>query len=131
MTILLDSSVIIDFLRARRDRRGFIARRVREGDDFACTAISVAEVYAGMRPNEAQETEHFLGSLRFIEISFDIARRAGEIKYQCARKGRTIDITDSIIGAAALDSDLLLATDNRKDFPMAGLRFAELPEGKN
>jgi predicted nucleic acid-binding protein len=68
---------------------------------------------------------------RSIEISYEIARRAGEIKYQWARKGRTIDITDSVIGVAALYYDLLLATDNRKDFPMAGLRFADLPEGKN
>lgn len=131
MTILLDSSVIIDFLRGRRGRRGFIAKRIRDGDDFACTAISVAEIYAGMRPSEARDTGQFLQSLLFVEISYDIAHRAGEIKHRWARKGRTINITDSLIGAAALDNDYPLATDNRKDFPMAGLRFVELPEDQN
>lgn len=126
MTILLDSSVIIDILCSRQGRREYFARQAREGDDLACCAISVAEVYAGMRPGEAAATEEFLRSLKCVDVSYETARRAGELKYQWARRGRTIDITDAIIAAAALDFDLMLATDNRKDFPMPGIRFAPL-----
>jgi predicted nucleic acid-binding protein len=127
MTILLDSSVIIDILRSRQGRREFVAWRAREGDELACCAISVAEVYAGMRPGEAAATEEFLRSLRCVEVNYETARRAAELKYQWARRGRTIDVTDAIIAATALDFDLMLATDKRKDFPMPGIRFALLP----
>jgi predicted nucleic acid-binding protein len=128
MTILLDSSVIIDFLRSRRGRREYIARLAEGGDDLACSAMSVAEVYAGMKPGEAEVTEEFLQSLKCIDMSYKMARRAGELKYQWARKGQTIDVPDAVIAAAALEFNLSLATDNRKDFPMPGLTFAELPE---
>ena len=56
-----------------------------------------------------------------------IARRAGSLKFEWARKGVTIDITDAIIAATALLYDLWLATDNRKDFPMPELNHLDLP----
>jgi len=128
MIILLDTSVIIDALRYRRGRREFLEQRSQAGDILACCVISVAEVYAGMMPSEAEATEEFFQGLECIEITEEIARKAGGLKYEWARKGRTLDIPDAIIAALALNlEDLALATDNQKDFPMPGLRFCALP----
>ena len=44
-----------------------------------------------------------------------------------AAQGGTLSLPDAIIGALALDRDFTLATDNKKDFPMHGLRFQPLP----
>ncbi len=128
MTILLDTSVIIDSLRYRRGRREFLDQRAQEGDFLACCVISVAEVYAGMMPSEAAATELFLQGLECIDVSYNIARKAGGLKYEWARKGRTLDIPDAIIAAVALDLNLPLATDNQKDFPMQEVKFLALPE---
>jgi len=128
VTILLDTSVIIDCLRLRRGRREFLRQHNQAGDRLACSVISVAEVYAGMLPTEQQATEEFLHGLESIEVTLDIARNAGGLKYEWARKGKTIEITDAIIAAVALSFDLALATDNGKDFPMPQLRFVPLPK---
>jgi hypothetical protein len=52
---LLDSSVIINILNRKRNRAAQLAQLVREGNILACCAINVAEVYAGMRPAEAEK----------------------------------------------------------------------------
>src|SRR5712692_468737 len=128
MIIVLDTSVIIDALRYRRGRREFLQQRGQAGDILACCVISVAEVYAGMMPIEAAATDEFFQGLECIEVSYEIAREAGGLKYEWARKGRTLDIPDAIIAAVALSLNLTLATDNQKDFPMPELRFLALPE---
>jgi len=128
MTILLDTSIIIDCLRYRRGRREFLDQRVQEGDVMVCSVISVAEVYAGMIPSEAAATEDFLQGLECLEVGYRISRKAGELKYEWARKGRTLDIPDAIIAAVALELELRLATDNQRDFPMQEMRFVTLPE---
>jgi predicted nucleic acid-binding protein len=56
-----------------------------------------------------------------------IAVRAGELKREWARKGRTLTRTDMMIAATALEHGLRLATDNRKDFPMDEIAFYPLP----
>ncbi len=128
MTILLDTSVIIDSLRYRGGRREILERHSQAGDFLSCCAVSVAEVFAGMRPSEAAATEEFFQGLECIEVNYKIAAKAGVLKCEWARKGRTIDIPDAIIAAVALDMNLMLATDNQKDFPMPELSFLALPE---
>ncbi|HKI13396.1 MAG TPA: type II toxin-antitoxin system VapC family toxin [Candidatus Acidoferrum sp.] len=127
MTVLLDTSVIIDALRGKMDRRNLLLKLSENGCILACCAINVAEVYAGARPDEEQDTLKFFQGLECIEIDWEVAQRAGALKYEWARKGKTIDLPDVIIAAAALAFDLTLATDNRKDFPMPDLKFLDLP----
>lgn len=127
MTILLDTSVIIDVLRIRRGRHELLGLRKQAGDTLACSAVTVAEVYAGMRPGEAAATERFLEGLECIEVTREIARRAGSLKYAWERKGVTIDIPDAIIAATSLNFNLCLATDNLRDFPMPDLKLLDLP----
>ncbi len=127
MIILLDTSVIIDALRIRRGRREFLDQRNQAGDTLACSAVSVAEVYAGMRPNEAAATEEYIENLVCIEVTQEIARTAGSLKYAWERKGVTIDIPDAIIAATTLNFNLYLATDNLRDFPMPELNHLNLP----
>ena len=127
MTLLLDTSVIIDALGRRRGRREWLRSLVDEGHRLACCGISVAEVYSGMHPDETEITWNIAGSLEYVHISREAARHAGEMRTEWSRKGRTLGLADAIIAAVALDFDLTLATDNRKDFPMPQLRFVELP----
>lgn len=125
MTILLDTSIIIDALRNRRGRRGLLRSLLEEGHELACCAVNVAEVYSGMRPHEAEETTELVEGLAYVQISREAARTAGELRQQWQRKGKTLSLPDALIGAVALREGLTVATDNVRDFSM--LRLELLP----
>lgn len=127
-TLLLDTSVIIDALNDKKNRRLFLRTLVEQGNILACCAISVAEIYTGMRPKEEARTTALLTSLDYYAITFPVARLAGELKRDFARKGTTLSVTDSLIAAVAIEYRIALLTDNSKDFPMNELKLYALPE---
>jgi len=124
--VLLDTTVLIDVLRGRQDRRTLLAELAVSGHTLATAAINLGEVYAGMLPEEETQTEFFLGSLECYSMTAAIARRAGKLKGLLGRKGRTVALADMMVAATALEHGLTLMTDNRKDFPLAELMFYQL-----
>jgi predicted nucleic acid-binding protein len=126
--MLLDTSVLIDALRSRRARRGWLAEMVRSGHSLETSALNVAEVYAGMRQEEEAPTKMFLGALVCHAVTQTAAERAGRLKRQWAGKGRTLSLADTIVAAVALEQGCVLVTDNRKDFPMPEVRLYDMPE---
>ena len=80
-----------------------------------------------MRANEVERAEAFLNELECYPLTATIARRAGELRRDWARKGATFSLPDMIVAATALEYDLTLMTDNRKHFPMPGLALFPLP----
>lgn len=128
MHLLLDTSVLIDVLRLRHGRRELLAELARGGSTLATTALNVAELYAGMRPEEEARTETFLGALDCYELTIAAARRAGNLKSKYARQGRTLTLADTIIAAIAIERRCTLMTDNRENFPMPELHCYDLPK---
>jgi len=124
---LLDTSVIIDALNGKRGRREFLLGLVRQGHLLACCPINVTEVYVGLRPKEEAATEEFLRSLEYYHLTWPVARLAGLLKRDLARKGTTLTVADATIAAVALVHELTLMTDNVKDFPMKDLTLYPLP----
>ena len=127
MTLLLDTTVLIDVLRNRRDRRRWLAQLVEQGHIFAVAAISVGEVCAGMRINEEARTDEFLSTLFCYPLTRALARRAGALVVDHARKGRTLTLADMTVAATALEHGLMLVTDKTKDFPIPDLKLQPLP----
>jgi predicted nucleic acid-binding protein len=127
MTVLLDTTVLIDALRDRKGRRGFLSQLLREGHSLACCPVNVAEVYSGMRPREAAATGDFLGGLDYIDISRAAAKKAGLLQAEWKAKGHTLALADTLVAAVAMTEGLTLATDNVKHYPMAELKLLPLP----
>jgi predicted nucleic acid-binding protein len=127
MKLLLDTSVLIDVLRRRNDRRILLAKLVRDGHFLSTTALNVAELYAGMRSGEETRTEQFLGAVECLDLTVTAARLAGHLKNLWQKKGRTLTLSDTIVAAIAIEQRCILLTDNRKDFPMPELSFFPLP----
>jgi hypothetical protein len=127
MQILLDTSVLIDALRMRRGRREWLAELLRGGHSLATSALNLAEVYAGMRPEEEARTKAFLDALDCHEITAGVAEAAGKLQSQWKRRGRTLTLADTIVAAVAIGQGCLLATDNLKDFPMREVDLYRLP----
>lgn len=117
MRLLLDTSVLIDVLRARNRRRELLAGLARAHHTLATTILNVAELYSGMRPGEEARTEAFLSGLHCFDLTATAARLAGKLKFQFAQKGRTLALADTIVAAIAIENRCHLLTDNRKDFP--------------
>ena len=128
-TFLLDTSVIIDVLNEKRDRPALLRELLTAGHLLACCSINVTEVYAGVRPNEEAATAEFLASLQYYPIALPVARLAGLLKRDHARRGSTLNLGDVIIAAVAIENRLTLITDNVKDFPMTELSL--YPQPKN
>ena len=126
-TFLLDTSVIIDAINNKRERREFLRGLIEQGNLLACCPISVTEVYAGLRLKEEPSTRNFLRALELYSLTWPVAELAGLLKRDYGRKGRMLNLGDVIIAATALHHSLPLLTDNTKDFPMQGLRLYPLP----
>jgi predicted nucleic acid-binding protein len=125
---LLDTTVLIDAIKDKGGRNQLLDDLLAQRNLLACCSINVTEVYAGMRPHEAKVTEALLRSLKFYAVTWDIARKAGELKNEWAKKGFTLFLPDVTIAAVAITHGLTLMTDNRKDFPMPDLQFHPLPD---
>ncbi|NYF78234.1 type II toxin-antitoxin system VapC family toxin [Granulicella arctica] len=126
MVLLLDTTVLVDVLRDRNDRRSLLANLVDGGHTLATSAINIGEIYAEMRPEEETETEAFLSSLHCYPITISIARLAGSHKRLQATKGKTLGLVDMLIAATVIEHKLTLMTDNIKDFPLADLALYPL-----
>ena len=125
--LLLDTTVIVDAINGKKQRHLLLDDLLAQRNLLACCAINVTEVYAGMRAHEARLTEAFLRSLKFYEVTWQIARLAGELQNRWRKKGRTLSLPDVTIAAVALTHELTLLTDNRRDFPMPELVLYSLP----
>ena len=125
--ILLDTTVVIDALRNRNQRRHFIDGLINTSQTFAVSAITIAEVSGGLRPGEEDMTRLLFSGIDSVDVSPKIAEDAGQMKAQFRRQGQTRSITDMIIAATALEHGFSVATDNRKDFQVPGLALYPLP----
>jgi predicted nucleic acid-binding protein len=124
---LLDTTVIVDTLNRKKARYEFLDSLLAQRNILACCSINVTEVFAGARPNEIEATEAFLRNLRYYEVTWEIARRAGELQRQWRGKGFTLSLPDVTIAAVAVAHRLTLLTDNKRHFPMSELLTQPLP----
>lgn len=127
MRVLLDTSILIDVLRLKNQRREWLGELVRDGHALSTTTLNIAEIYAGMRPSEEVKTEALLSGLEWYELSGPSARLAGRLKNMWARKGHTLTLADAIVAATTIERGCALLTDNRKDFPMPEIQLYPLP----
>lgn len=123
---LLDTDVIIWYLRGRQHARGWVDRLTVE-DVPACSALSITEIILGTRRGEAGATRAFLNALAVIPVDREVAWRAGELIGDYGRRGVTVDLVDATIAATCLTHGFVLATYNDRHYPMPDLRKAAPP----
>lgn len=113
--LVLDSDVLIDLLRGRPAAREFLLTATRQSVP-CCSAVSVAEVHAGMRPQESEATSALLDGLVILPVTRAVAELAGSFKRR--DRGRTLELADCLIAATAALEGATLATGNLRDYPM-------------
>jgi len=118
VTILLDTSVLIDHLRGTPEARAVLNAAVRDGERLAASVLSKVEVLAGMRPAEEKATRGLLDSLDLVPVDDAVAERAGGLANRYLRSHPSVDPVDYVIAATAQHLDAALWTRNIKHFPM-------------
>lgn len=128
--VLLDTTVLIDVLRGRREAVGRLrGLRVSGEEPFAC-AINVEEIVRGLHPGEEAPAQSLFGGLRLARLGDGEGWRAGAWRRDFAARGVTLSQADCLIAAAAVSIGARLATGNPKHFPMPGLTVEHWPAGE-
>jgi len=114
--VLLDTDILIDFLRGEQGARDFLSALPEEATP-CCSVITVAELYAGMRESEWERTTELIDSMIVLPITKEIAELAGRFKREA--KGFDLELSDCFIAATAVIEATTLATRNAKHYPMS------------
>ncbi|MCX7045342.1 MAG: type II toxin-antitoxin system VapC family toxin [Candidatus Sumerlaeota bacterium] len=112
--ILYDTDVLIAFLRGMESARRILIEEA-SGAIAACSAITVAEIRAGMKESEERATMQLLKGLRILPVDGETALLAGEMKAQT--KKQILELDDCLIAATAIRHTALLVTRNAKHYP--------------
>jgi predicted nucleic acid-binding protein len=120
---VLDSTVLIGYLRDTASIGSGLRRRLTEGHTLATTCVNLAEVERGLRPRERRRAAAFLDALGFLVTDREAARRAGRYQAEWAKRGRTIHTADALVAGTARAHRAVLLTHNLDDFPMRDLRI--------
>jgi predicted nucleic acid-binding protein len=115
VTIVLDSSVVIDLLRGYEPALAY-GRSLSELP--YCSEITRVEVVRGLRSAERTAADRLFAAIAWVVVDDAVARRAGELGRQWRRSHGGIGSADLIVAATTLLLDAELATLNVKHFPM-------------
>jgi predicted nucleic acid-binding protein len=126
---VLDSTVLIDFLRGRPAVGRVIALRA-SGDVPATTAINVEEIARGLRTDETEAARRLFSGLIILPIDSRAAWQAGTWQRNFAARGVTLYQSDCLVAATTWAHEGTLATGNPKDFPMTEVAVDYWPVGR-
>lgn len=115
--LLLDSTVLIDALRGR-PAAGRLAGLRRVGTEPWVCAISVEEIWRGLRRREEPVARRLFNGLRIAPLGVSEGVRAGTWRREFAGRGITLHQADCLIAAAAVAIGAGVAIANLDDFPM-------------
>lgn len=124
--LLLDSTVLIDALRGRPAAARVAGLRRLGTEPWVC-AISIEEIWRGLRPAEDSVVRRLFNGLRVAPLGVAEGICAGTWRRQFAERGVTLHQADCLIAAAALGVGAALATANVDDFPMGELTIDHWP----
>jgi predicted nucleic acid-binding protein len=123
VSVLLDSSIVIDVLRGSTRALAFV--EAQDSNPFVAP-MTLTEIHAGfLSQRDEKQGERVFGRLKLLRVDdLDLWRRAGQfMKHFGPSHG--LDDMDALIAATAEHHGLTLATINVKHFPMLkGLKRA-------
>jgi predicted nucleic acid-binding protein len=116
--IVVDTSVLIDNLRADPDAVVALDRARDDRNQVVASVITKAELLAGMRAREPRTTYALLDVIDWVAVSEEIADLGGAMarRYRTSHQG--IGLPDYLIAATAEHLGAELWTRNPRHFPM-------------
>jgi len=120
MRYMLDTNICIYIIKKKPPKVFETLKRLDIGD-VCISAITLAELKYGVEKSQYRERNKialtgFLTPLEILPFSDKSAVKYGEIRAILEKKGQVIDAYDLLIGAHALSENLILVTNNTKEF---------------
>jgi tRNA(fMet)-specific endonuclease VapC len=124
---VVDSDVLIDAARGREAARNAVHQLI-EQNNFACTVISVFELYSGgQTERHRHKTEQVLLSATVLPLDEAASLEAARIRHRLEARGLGLGTADYLIAGICLARGLPLLTRNRNHFErVEGLRLGKL-----
>lgn len=116
--VILDTSIIIDHLRQRKDKETAlmkIAKKVSK-ENLAISVITVQELYEGKSTRNESQEQYLLATispLKILPYTYEEAQLAGTIARDLKEP---IEFADAAIAASAIINGASLFTLDKKDF---------------
>lgn len=111
---LIDTDVIIEYLRGHEQAVEYLESL--EGT-LHVSAITVAELYSGVRDNEQEALEQFLSAFDVVPVDEPLGRVAGLCRRNF-RPAHGTGLADAIVAMSAKAAGAVLVTFNRRHYPM-------------
>ncbi len=120
MKLVVDTDVLIDFLKGKIQARNYLSQCRRSGDLLCYSVITKAELYAGLRPGEESALMLLLNSMQELIVDGHIAAQGGKYRQQFM-KSHQLQLPDALIAATVKTHHATLITLNTKHFPMTDI----------
>ena len=117
---ILDTDILIDHFHGNPDATVFVRQNLLAGEKLVISVVSVAEILAGMRMGEEEDTEALLSLFEIYPADEKVARIAGSYLNQFART-QHLDLGDALIAATAQITGGVLFTRNLHHYPMVDI----------
>ena len=118
---------MVKYSRGRAREAQWFQIMLNGGETVGTCEIVIGECLSGAQPVERRGWREIFGALRLWSVTPEDAIQAGIWRYDFARRGIQLSMTDTIIAAVALRVGATVVTDNLKDFPMPELAVMSLP----
>jgi tRNA(fMet)-specific endonuclease VapC len=125
--ILVDSDVLIDYLRGVPTIVAHIQQLETAGNLLCTCDIVIAEVESGLNPTQSAAARLLMTNLVVLERDLAASRQAGRWRYDYARKGITLSMPDALIAVTAYFHGAGILTGNLSHFPMPELTILTGP----
>lgn len=113
--LLIDTDVLIDYLRDYPEAVRFVESQQEE---FLISAVTVAELYAGVREGEERtRLDGFLRAFEIVPLDLRLAVQGGLYRRDYG-KSHGVGLADALIAATATQRQVPLVTLNRRHFTM-------------
>jgi len=123
--VVVDTDLIIDFLRGRGDGARLVRTLIIEGR-LRTSAVTAFELRVGADFLARRDDIMRLLRTRTVPLDLAAALRAGEVAAALQSSGQTIGLADCLQAGICIRHDLPLATRNRKHFSrVVDLRLAD------
>jgi tRNA(fMet)-specific endonuclease VapC len=120
MKYMLDTNICIYII---KQKPVSVLKRLQELkiDDVSISAITLAELEYGVEKSRKKEQNklalaEFIAPIEILPFDDIAAQKYGELRASLERKGKPIGSLDMLIAAHALSRELVLVTNNIKEF---------------
>ena len=121
--VILDSTILIDFLKGRKNAIEKIKELEEKQTLLHTTQINVFELIQGIYANSQRKEDELMAldvvlqKIKILDINYIAAYTAGKLTGELSKKGITIQTGDALIAGTGLAHSIhIIVTKNVKDF---------------